>query len=150
MTPATLATPLPAPCPEPWPLEMLRTLYPPAVPGGIAVCFTRGRDGCQVEVEQCPPVSTPGQAMRAMRRVTLAYGVVMALRSRTAVRRWIEDTEELYAALAELSNRRPYQRSWTLRNGDVITVAVVPAAAVPFQRVHPANEFAPQDGDTPR
>ncbi|MFI9366085.1 hypothetical protein ACIG5E_34300 [Kitasatospora sp. NPDC053057] len=150
MTPATLTAP--AAYAVPWSLEMLRWLYPPAVPGGIALRFTRrrGRNRREVEAEQCPSVRTPGQAMRAMRRVTLAYGVMMTPRSRAAAHRWNDDMEELCAALAALSNRRPYRRSWMLRNGDVITVAVIPATAATTQRAYPAAEFTPQYGEAPR
>ncbi|MFF2751094.1 hypothetical protein ACFVVA_36860 [Kitasatospora sp. NPDC058048] len=149
---STLTAPPPVTHPMPWPLEMQQTLYPPAVPGGITLCFTRRRqDGHAIETEQCPPVRTPGQAMRAMRRVTQAYGMVMAPRSQAAVRRWAADMRELHTALAELSNSHPYHRSWILRNGDVITVALVPAAAARTQRAHPTAEFTPQHGeDDPR
>ncbi|MGW2255110.1 hypothetical protein ACWCXH_33735 [Kitasatospora sp. NPDC001660] len=86
-------------------------------------------DGEERERVESPPVPKPGEAMRSMRRAALAYAVFMTTRSRINAALWDRDTEELYAALSCLSSRRSYSRSWALRNGDVLTLSVVPAGA---------------------
>ncbi|MFF1793664.1 hypothetical protein ACFVXQ_05420 [Kitasatospora sp. NPDC058263] len=128
----------------------LRTLYPPAVPGGIVLRLSRKTvEGHLREIVESSPVSTPGQAMRSMRRTAGAYGVLMTSRSRLSVRIWADDVEELYAALSALSNGRTYQRSWTLRNGHVLTLAVVPVGTADVPA--PAVEAGPSSlhGEAP-
>lgn len=108
-----------------------RTRYPSAVPGGITLRMTRVSGGRVQEWVDDPPVETPGQAMRAMRRAARAYTVLMPSRSREAAELWAADDEELYAALACLSSRRSYYRTWALRDGQVLALAAIPAGALP-------------------
>ncbi|MER6365823.1 hypothetical protein [Kitasatospora sp. NPDC001527] len=111
----------------------------PAVPGGIVLRVTRTKpDGTEYERVESPPVATPDQAMRSMRRTARAYTVLMTPLSRTAAHLWAADVEELRVALHGIANGIPCQRSWTLRNRDVLTLTAVPAAELP-QPAHGAG-----------
>ncbi|WP_327072054.1 hypothetical protein [Kitasatospora sp. NBC_01302] len=51
--------------------------------------------------------------------------------SQLAAADWYRDMDELFTALAAISDRQPYERSWRLRNGALLTVTVTPRRPAP-------------------
>ncbi|MFJ2193139.1 hypothetical protein ACIOJE_35220 [Kitasatospora sp. NPDC087861] len=100
----------------------------PAVPGGIVLRATRtDTDGQMCTLAECPPAPAAYQALRSMQRTALAYSALMTARSRVNAELWAGNTEEAYAALCSLSNSPEYSRSWTLRNGHILTLTLTVA-----------------------
>ncbi|MFE3506223.1 hypothetical protein [Kitasatospora sp. NPDC059160] len=116
-------------------------LCPPlAVPGGIVLRVTRtdtsGRERGRTDF---PPVADPVQAVQLMCRTVVTYTSFMTPLSRTRAGLWVVSRAELHAAVACLANIRSYRRSWTLRNGHILTLAAVPSGAAEQHRKAPVR-----------